>query len=177
MRIMGYQIRKMRAYGPMWWLLFVGMLVLAFGCNDGPTEPTTMREVPSESLVIANLKANGWNPSGTGGICNPGPTGKQAQVALCFAELWKAMAITGAAAKTCLLAVGAAKTPTGAWMAGSICSLGAFSVYEGFERYVEYTQVGLWANQSAAEIAARMRQAIYERMIREGKWNADPGCC
>lgn len=177
MRILGYRIRSMRAYGPLWWLVFVAMLALAFGCRE-VTAPITMQAVPSESLVVANLKANGWNPTaGTQGICNPGARGTIAQVSVCFAQLWRVLAIGAGAATTCASAIGAARTPRGAWAAGSVCSLGLFATYDGLERYVEATDVGRWANQSAEEIANRMRQAIYERMVARGEWRENAGCC
>jgi hypothetical protein len=178
MRVLNVQVWPIKAYKPFWWVLFIGgMLIwlsMVYGCTD-PTAPT-MRHVPTEEQVLANLKANGY--TGTSGTCAPAVNGTTADVSACFMDLWKALAVTGSQIVTCRAAIVAGAQGGGAWgafAAGAACSVGVFIGGDAISRYVEATQIGAWANQSTEEISNRMRQAIYERMIKNGKWVADNG--
>ena len=179
MRVFGLQVWPVRSYSPAWYLLAGGvMLALLLGCSDATApEPVAMRELPSEELFTANMKANGFNYSTTRGPCDPGPRGTVADVNVCFMDLLRALAFTGAAIGTCSAAIGGAPTVTAAIGAGSVCALSVFGAGDAYGRWAERTQVGTWANQSAEEIANRMRQAIFERMVARGLWNENAGCC
>jgi hypothetical protein len=52
-----------------------------------------------------------------------------------------------------------------------------YGSFNAFGHWIEATDVGRWANQSSEEIAHRMRQVIYERMVKNGKWADNAGCC
>lgn len=179
MRVFGWQLWPVRAYSPVWILLTLGvMLALLLGCRDATApEPVTMRELPSEELFTANMKANGWGYSTNLGPCDPGANGTVADVNICFMDLLRALAFSGAAIGTCSAAAGSSPTVATAIGAWSVCGLSVLGAGDSFGRWIERTQVGDWANQSAEEIANRMRQVIYERMVRRGIWSENAGCC
>ena len=178
MRVLGMQVWPVRAYSPFWYLLALGVLLaLQFGCSDATAPTTEMRQLPTEEQFMANMKANGWGYSTTRGVCDPGSQGTVADVQLCFADLMRALAYSGAAIGTCGAAIGGAPTVTAAIGAGSVCALSVYGAADAFGRWVENTDVGRWANQSSEEISNRMRQVIYERMVREGRWSENAGCC
>jgi hypothetical protein len=164
---------RVRAYSPFWWVLAgTIMLVLMTSCSD----VTEMRQVPTEAQYAANLKANGINYGGLG-TCDPGTRGTVADVNLCFIALFRALAFSGAAIGTCGAAAAGASTVGAAIGAWSVCGIAIAGTGDYLGRYVEATDIGRWANQSAEEIANRMRQVIYERMVKRGLWDANAGCC
>jgi len=180
MRVFGMQIWPVKVYSLFWWVLFLPLVVYVLlallSCRDTTGSGTEMRRVPTDAEYTANLKKYGVSYN-QGMICGQPSGGTVADVQVCFAQLWQAMAITGSATVTCGSAIAATRTVWAAIQAGSICSIGLFATYEGLERWVEATQVGRWANQSSEEIINRFRQVIYERMVREGKWTENAGCC
>jgi hypothetical protein len=152
------------------------LLTLLTGCSDATAPTAEMRQLPSEEEFSANMKANGIYYN-NGGVCAVPSTGKVADVHLCFMQLWQAFAIGGHSAGLCGAAILATRTTGAATVAGSICSMGLFATYDGLDRWVQSTQVPMWMNQKGEELSIMMRQAIYERMIKDGKWNENAGCC
>lgn len=168
---------RIKSYSPAWYIIAAGvMLALLIGCSE-PTEPVGMQPF-TEAEFMANMKANGFNYSTNLGPCAPGGAQHQvAQVNVCFTQLFRALGFTGAAIGTCAAAAGGSATAAAAIGAWSVCGLSVYGAGDAWGNYVERTQIGDWANQSAEEIANRMRQVIYERMVRRGIWSENAGCC